>query len=138
MDSLAVQLAHYLHDQHIGILDETGVTGDIFIATMPDKPDESIAIYPSGGSGADGSRQSRLGQPTIQILVRGDRDPRTSEDRAQLIYDLLEGFHAASFVAGGYHIVDCRGMQSSPVHIGIDENLRHRYSLNFSLKTKVR
>lgn len=136
MSSLVVQIATYLSDQSIGIFDETGAAGDIFIAILPASPNEAIAIFPSGGSIAQGTRQSRVGSPAVQILVRGDQDPRTAEDRAQLIYDLLEGFHAASFVADGYHIVDCRGAQSAPVHIGQDENSRHRYSLNFQLKTK--
>jgi len=136
MDSLTQQVAHYLDDNSIGVFDESGATGDIFIATMPDKPDEAIAIYPTGGYKAEGTRLSRAGLPTVTILVRGDRDPRTAEDRAQLIYDLLEGFHADSFVSGGYYIIDCRGIQSGPNHIGQDENLRHRYSLNFLLTTK--
>lgn len=136
MDSLAVQIATYLDDQSIGVFDESGATGDIFIAILPSAPDEAIGIFPSGGYKADGTRQDRSGLPTVQILVRGDQDPRTAEDRAQLIYDLLEGFHAESFVSGGNYIVDCRGVQSAPVHIGHDENMRHRYSLNFMLRTK--
>lgn len=131
---LVVEMAKYLAAQALGIFDETGVTGDIFIATLPPSPDSCIALYPTGGYQSD----SKLGysDPTIQVLVRGDKDPRTAFNKAKSIYDTLHGFRNGVFFNGGLWVVSCLGMQSTPIHLGTDSNGRHEYSLNFKLEIK--
>ena len=131
--ALTVQLAHYLHDQAVGTFDETGVTGDIFVECLPETPDQAIAVYATGGPGGDGKLP--YDNPTIQVIVRGNQDPRAPGALAQTIYDLLHGFRNSTFMTSGAWIVGCRGIQSAPVHIGRDENGRHEYSLNFQLIT---
>jgi hypothetical protein len=132
---LEQQIAEYLEAQGLGTFDENGITGDIFLMAMPTTPDSCITIYPRGGLQSD----DKLGydSPSVQIIVRGTENPSAAAILAETIYDTLHGFHHERFVAvGGYYIVNCIGEQSAPTHIGVDENRRHEFSLNFQLDIK--
>jgi len=131
---LIEEVARYLSQQGIGTFDPEGLGGDIFLGVLPNQPDEAIALYPTGGQGAN----SKLGYdlPTFQILVRGDQDIRTGYAIAQMIYNTLHGFRSKTFVPGGQWIVSCLGLQSAPVHLGPDANRRHEFSLNFIVDTR--
>lgn len=128
---LEQQIAEYLDTQGLGTFDDTGVTGDIYIHHLPSTPDSCIAIYPRGGISGD----DKIGydMPTMQIIVRGTENPLAAAILAENIYETLNGFHHDRFVVGGYYIVNCTGVQSAPTHIGIDDNRRHEFSLNFQL-----
>lgn len=128
---LVSEMAQYLNDQGIGVFDETGSTGDIFIMTMPSTPDDTICLYSKGGLSADG----KLGydQAKIEILVRGV-NVITTQQKAQSIYNKLQGFHNNYFKSGGFWIVNCIGDQSAPNFIGKDENRRYEFSLNFTIE----
>lgn len=132
MDILTVQVAKFLDSEGLGTFDETGVSGTIYIACMPQTPDEVISIYPTGGGTSDGKLQ--YDNPTIQIMVRGTANPIQAATLAQGIYDKLQGFHHDYLIAGGYWILNCIGLQSAPIHIGRDETGRHEFSLNFQLE----
>lgn len=131
---IAAEIAEYLTASGVGVFDASGVSGDIFLYTLPDTPDECVMIRTTGGSAADGKIATDY--PSVQVIVRGTQDPRGAEARAQGIYNLLHGFHAAAFNAGGSYIVNCTGAQSGPAHIGQDSNRRHEFSLNFRLAVK--
>lgn len=131
---IAAEIAEYLTASGIGVFDASGVSGDIFLFALPDSPHECIMIRTTGGGAADGKIATDY--PSVQIIVRGTEYPSGAEARAQAIYDLLHGFHAATFKAGGAYIVNCTGAQSGPVHIGQDSNRRHEFSLNFRLAVK--
>jgi hypothetical protein len=130
---LAVEIAQYLQARGLGVFDELGSAGSIFIALLPESPDEVIGIYPKGGHQADGPLP--YDAPVVQVIVRGTQDPRPAAERAQGVYDALHGFHHDKFVPEGTWILGCRGVQSGPIHIGRDQNGRHEYSLNFELQT---
>ena len=131
---LAAAIARYLAAQGLVTFDESGLSGDTFIAVMPSAPDSCVAIFPTGGFGADG----KLGydSPTIQIRVRGTQDPRPAYQRAEAIYGALHGLHDVT-LPGGPYVVGCWGIQSGPVHMGRDQNGRHEYSLNFRLEIRA-
>lgn len=130
---LVDEIAQYLHQQGLGVFAPDGIGGDIFVATLPQAPDECVMLRPTGGFAAD----SKLGydDPTVQILVRGTQDPRTGGERAQAIYGALQGLHDVA-LPGGTWVVSCLGLQSGPVHIGSDGNGRHEYSLNFRFEIR--
>ncbi len=131
---LVAEIAEYLAVSGVGVFDSSGVSGDIFLFTLPESPHECIMIRATGGGAADGKIATDY--PSVQIIVRGTENPRRAEALAQSIYDLLHGFHAASLKSGGAYIVNCTGAQSGPVHIGQDSNRRHEFSLNFRLAVK--
>ena len=130
---LVSEMAEYLQSKNLGIFDEVGNTGDIFIYTMPSSPDNIIALYSRGGTQAD----SKLGYDplSVQIMVRGVYAIPT-HDRAQNIYNTLQGFHNNTFINNGTWIVSCIADQSGPNFISKDENKRFEFSLNFTVEIK--
>lgn len=125
---LVVEIAKYLDQLDLVTFDESGVSGDCFIAGMPPQPTDAVALYPTGGPGSD----SKLGydEPTFQVRVRGRQHPVPAFDRAQAIYDALHGLTNAE-LPGGTWLVSLLGIQSDPVYIGRDDNNRPEYTLNF-------
>lgn len=127
---MTIQIGIARHLAAEGLVDYSTVGGDndVFIDTMPQTPDEAVAITGYGGPEAHG----RLGYdlPRIQIRVRGGPDPRTSLDRCQNIYDKLHGLSHTTLPDGTY-LVDCIGIQSSPQSMGMDGNNRHEHAINY-------
>lgn len=126
-------IAQHLDSLGLVTFDPTGTTGDCFIETMPDSPDEAVGVYGYGGPEAD----AKLGydEPSLQVRVRGGPDPRTSRGRAQDIYDALHGLSNVT-LPDGTVLVGCIGVQSSPQSLGPDPNRRHEHVVNF--RTEVR
>ena len=79
----AAEVARYLDEQGVCQFDETGVGGDAFVEILPDSPDEVMAVYSRGGSGADQSLP--YDSPGIQIIVRGTRNPLAAHAKTQTI-----------------------------------------------------
>jgi hypothetical protein len=128
------ELAQYLETEGTGNYDPDGITGDIFVAVMPPKPDAAIAIFPTGGSRADG--RHAYDYPTVQVRVRGTLDPRPAYTRLQGIYNLLHGLDNI-VLSGGTHIFNCNGLQSAPQYIGADSNQRHEFVINFEFHIRA-
>lgn len=129
------ELALFLARSGLGTFDETGTTGNIFIETIPNKPDEAIAIFSTGGTAADPKNEYVKG--SYQILIRTIRDdPRAGSTTAQQIIDLLNGFNSDYLTAGGHWIFDCQSIQTIPSNIGRDENNRFEFSQNFYIEYK--
>lgn len=131
--SLIQEMAQYLDNQGIGTFDEATTNGDIYIMTIPSSPDDCICLYARGGGIADGKLGYDL--PSIQILVRGVNVIDTQQ-KAQDIYNKLQGFHAKPFINNGIHIINCIALQSAPNFIGTDGNRRFEFSLNYNLEIK--
>lgn len=122
-------LARYLAAQHAGLdWDDAGVTGNLFVDTMPQTPDTAVGLFGYGGPEADG----KLGYdtPSVQARVRGGPDPRTSRALAQDIYNLLHGLGITT-LPDGTLLISCEAIQSSPQALGVDGNGRHEHVLNF-------
>jgi len=126
-------LAQYLETAGVGNYNETGVGGDLFINVLPGTPDNAIGLFTTGGPQADAKHG--YDSPTIQIRVRGQRDPRPPMNRAESIYKLLHGLDN-TLLTDGTLIVNCLCLQSAPVYIGQDSNQRHEYTLNFLFETR--
>jgi hypothetical protein len=128
---LISEIAEYLQFKNIGIFDEVGTSGNIFIMTMPASPDNSISLYNRGGSPGDG----KLGYDpiSIELIIRGTRAIETQQ-RGQNIYNTLHGFHNNYFKANGIWIVSCLADQAGPNYIGKDENKRFEFSLNLTIE----
>lgn len=134
---IEVALARYLHGLSIVTFDETGATGDCFVATMPSTPDVAVMVTPTGGLPQLSRQPTDL--PTVQFLVRGPRhDPRPPLARARRIIGALTCLDLVWLDQGGTaetFVNSCTAMQSDPISLGQDDNQRHEWAVNFALRT---
>lgn len=131
---LTADIAEYLDSLGIVTYDASGVTGNVFMDTLPPTPDLAVGVYTSGGRRP--AVRNAVDYPNVQLIVRGTRDPRGAHELARDIFDAFmpaRGFDRTELVAGGAVVLSARAVQSEPVHIGVDENGRHRYSVNIEL-----
>jgi hypothetical protein len=132
---LAAALAKHIAANVAGCtFDPDGVTGNVFIATMPSSPDLAVMINPVGGIQQADLTPERI--PTPQILVRSARlDPRPGLTLAGQILATLDGLGRTVLDPAGpdeTDLIGCTAMQSAPVALGADDNDRHAWSLNFT------
>lgn len=129
--SFLIAVAEHLDEAGLATFDETGLTGNVFINEVPadDAPDDlvTISLFPTGG--ARGDFNLAYDRPSFQVRTRGGRDPRPAIDKLQAIYDDLHARGDQSF--GDYWLHRLEGLQSQPVTIGMDENRRHEFVINF-------
>lgn len=85
-----------------------------------------VRIYP--GEGVDGWTGKRI--PHFQVLVRGNvgEYPET-ETKANEIFDAI--VNQRDVRIGNDYIVQVKAQGSAPFYIGMDENRRPIYSMNF-------
>lgn len=133
MASLLDGLARHLAAQGLGVYDETGVTGNVFLEAKPSTPDVCIvlAIY-DDGSEAD----SQLGydEVPVQVKVRGTTDPRVSRDLCQDIRSELHGLGETT-LPDGTNLLLSRANQSV-AGLGTDENRRHEHVCNLRMRVR--
>jgi len=127
---LEIQLAYHLDDKGILNFDESGTSGDTFINILPSSPDEAVGIYSEGGF--DPSPKFVEDERDVQFICRGTQDPRPAFNTADSIYDELQGLSTTT--SDSTRILKIDGVQSGPTHIGLDDNNRHEYSLNFRVR----
>jgi len=145
-------IAWYLHNQDIITYDPRGLSGNIFIDTLPNNPDEAVALYNTAGTGELGIDIDELG---MQVITRGTRDPRVAYDLAWDIYNKLHGFGTGYLTEDGAFFLDptfpadveatrITDIQATdaPFHISsskdgtTDNSGRHLYSTNYIIRTK--
>lgn len=117
------------------IFDPTGTTGTLFIATMPSTPDLAVMLNPVGGLQQPDLTAERI--PTPQFIVRSTpQDPRPGFALASRLLEVFDGLGAGTLDPDGVAlpIVGCTALQSAPVAMGMDDNRRHEWSLNFTLR----
>ena len=112
--------------------DTTGVTGNVFISTMPDKPDTLVMVSEYGSTSDD---KNPFDDISIQVRVRGTRDPRVSYNIAKEIYDELHGLTNTVLISDGTRIVKVV-TQNTPIDIGRDDNLRHEWTVNLQIEVR--
>jgi len=121
-------IARYLHDKGIVTFDPNGISGDIFMETMPQQPRDAVALMSTGGD--EPLVRHPFDTRKFQVLVRGGADPRPPLARAEAIYDALQGLAGVTLPDGTY-VVAIGAVQAGPIRLGPDENGRHMFSLNF-------
>lgn len=112
--------------------DTTGVTGNVFISTMPDKPDTLVMVSEYGSTSDD---KNPFDDISVQVRVRGTRDPRVSYNIAKEIYDELHGLTNTVLISDGTRIVKVVA-QNTPIDIGRDDNLRHEWTVNLQIEVR--
>jgi hypothetical protein len=128
MRDLAQQIATYLQANLAGLTQTT----NLFIDTMPNKPDNCVLVRNTGG--LPPSTYLPLKDPTIQIVVRN-----TSEQAGftiiNNIYNLLHQKKGIELATGQNWVYLCNAMQE-PTVIGQDDARRTEFSVNFHLKIR--
>ena len=112
--------------------DTTGVSGNVFISTLPDKPDTVVMVSEYGSTGDD---KNPFDDISVQVRVRGTRDPRVSYNIAKEIYDELHGLTNTVLISDGTRIVKVVA-QNTPIDIGRDDNLRHEWTVNLQIEVR--
>lgn len=110
--------------------DTTGITGNVFISTMPNSPDTVVMVSEYGSISDD---KNPFDDISVQVRVRGTRDPRVSYNIAKEIYDELHGLTNTVLISDGTRIVKVVA-QNTPIDIGRDDNLRHEWTVNFQVE----
>ena len=128
-------VALYLQDRGLLTFDPDGVGGDTYIDSMPDQPNAAVMLRGTGGL-SEPSVRHPFDTVSFQVMVRGTRDPRPAKARAEAIYSALQGLHRTKIPDGTY-VVGIGAIQPAPIPIGMDENNRHRYSLNFWARVRA-
>ena len=110
--------------------DTTGITGNVFISTLPNSPDTVVMVSEYGSISDD---KNPFDDISVQVRVRGTRDPRVSYNIAKEIYDELHGLTNTVLISDGTRIVKVVA-QNTPIDIGRDDNLRHEWTVNFQVE----
>ena len=121
-------LAMYLTAQGIGTYDPDG-SSDIFVDWVPDGrgvPAEIVALLPEQGPPGDIAHGWDV--EGVRIYVRGSsQSPKSAADRAQRIYDALQGLGELK-LPNGLWVLYVR--LQTPGLLDRDEQSRHRYIIN--------
>lgn len=132
--NLAAEVAQYLHGAGIGTYAADADGGTLFIERLPPSPDTCIAIRHTGGAISTGLP---LIEPTIQLVVRGDTDPRTALELADEAMTALK-YKQGAITLAGEDVSIIWPLNDIPAYVGIDENGRHMYSINLRISINVR
>ncbi|MGY4990903.1 minor capsid protein [Streptomyces nigrescens] len=129
MADLLDGIAHLLAEQQLATYDPKGVTGDLFIESMPPAPDCAVGLWLYGGEAPDA--RNAYDRPRLQVRVRGGPDPRTSRARCWAIYSALHGLAGAGLADGTWLVL--AAARSTPAPMGPDSTGRHEHVVNFDL-----
>lgn len=137
--TLWTSIAEHLAANHADLAyDDTGVTGQIFVATMPSVPDTStdvhVAVMPYGGAEEPTKQPTDL--PLVQLLIRGPRfDPRPALAMWADLYALFAALSSTEIgTSDPVFVIVCTPLQSGPVALGKDDNDRHEFTLNLQFR----
>ena len=95
---------------------------NVKIGTMPDTPDNSVALYNTGGYTRDLSG-SMIRQPTFMVKVR-NADYASGETVCSTIANTLHGVHGT----GNFLLI---AQEGDIQDLGRDESNRQEWTLNF-------
>ncbi|WP_446049399.1 minor capsid protein [Streptomyces albidoflavus] len=122
-------LARYLDGLGLVAYDPTGMSGDLFVETMPPAPDQAVSLTLYDGPAPDARDDAE--QRRLQLRVRGGPDPRVSRARAEALYRALHGLRGIELPDGTHLVV--AAARSTPAPMGTDTNGRHEHVVNFDL-----
>lgn len=115
--------------------DEVTATGNLFLQYMPSEPDVAVMlIIPSALPQATNLPTSK---PQLQAIVRADRfDVRGGDALAAAIWSELACLDRITLAEGTpdeVFVIGTTPSQSAPIALGVDDNQRPEWSLNFDL-----
>ena len=115
-----------------GLLQQAGlgVVGQSILVTLPDRPDEVIAVREYAGAPPvhhKTAREPALRRPRFQVVSRSNVYG-TARTRAHRAYAVLSGFTGT--IDGVYYSI--RALQE-PFPLGADGNGKHLWTVNFEV-----
>lgn len=122
-----VGIAQYLGSMVDGLAYSDAAEGNVFVDSMPSKPDRAVTVYITGGQEADSLLP--YDPVTFQIVTRCESGTLWSLIMWASIYSLLHG-KRYFILPDGTQVVYILGTHASPVRLGADENGRSQYSLD--------
>ena len=130
---LASEVAEWIGDNITNCsFDTSGVTGNVFISTMPSSPDTVVMVSEYGGTVDDKNPFSDI---NVQARVRGTKDPRVGYNIAKEIFDELQGLTNTTLISSGSSVIKVVA-QNTPIDIGRDDNGRHEWTVNFNIEVR--
>ncbi|RZD85282.1 minor capsid protein [Streptomyces albidoflavus] len=129
MADLLDGLARYLHGLGLVTYDPDGLTGDLYVETMPPAPDQAVAL--ALYEGAPPQARDDADTPRLQVRVRGTADPRVSRARCTALYRALHGL-AGVELPDGTHLA-LAAARGTPAPMGTDNAGRHEHVVNLDL-----
>lgn len=132
MADLLDGIARHLAARGLVTYDETGVTGDCFIESMPSTPGIAVVltVYDDG---REPDSLLAYDEPRMQVRVRGDQDPRTSRHKCAAIRSELHGLGPVT-LPDGTELILSVSLQSAPASMGVDSNGRFEHVCNFRME----
>ena len=112
--------------------DTTGVSGNVFISTLPSSPDTVVMVSEYNGIVDDKNPFSDI---NVQTRIRGTKDPRVGYNIAKEIFDELQGLTNTTLISSGKHVVKVNAL-NTPIDIGRDDNGRHEWTVNFQIEVR--
>ena len=113
LDEVMQRLANNITDI---IYDETGISGNIFQDNMPAEPDIAVMVQGTGGFPRDMWLTDYF-EPTMQVLVRGTRDPRTARSLIEKIVDEIGVLGEQKWIASGeWYVIKCQAIQPQGIY----------------------
>lgn len=103
------------------------IVGNDFAAKNPDD-----CAYTRINGGPPPKEWSSVSYPSIQIVVRAKRAP-DAEAKANAFFTELH--NKREFAIGTTRVIRSEAEQSAPFYLGVDENSRTLYSVNFTFTT---
>jgi len=122
---IAEQLAVHLHNKGLGLFTKESNDGNIYIDFVPSLQN-SITIINRPGNEADIRNSYKTSG--VQIYYRGTDNPLTSYEKAEEIFNALNGLKGK---LNSSYVVQCFSFQSGPENVGRSENGWFEFSMNF-------
>lgn len=105
---------------------------DLFVGVMPDAPDACVSVLDTPGYSADPNNYQHAG---LQILVRAALGGYLSAySLAENIWDTIHEYYGQP-ASGSYYYTLIWG-EGQPFFIGVDEQSRPMFSMNFRLQRR--
>lgn len=119
-----------LQDQALGTVGST-----IFLAQIPDSPDDVLGVLPTGG--LESIRTMGVNdlvlRPSFQVMARA-KTSKAARDKIHSARAALHGFTGT--LTGGAETaryLEIKALQSEGVPLAVDDQSRHRWVCNFQV-----
>lgn len=130
-------IAERLHELGLGIYDENGADGNIYLVQLPDesgnKADEIISILNSGSNIREPKYNGGIIKPILSIYVRGKNLIKVAQKAHEIANKLSED----SYEKNDFKIIQTF-IIAEPILLRIDEKGFYMYSMRISQNIKFK